>query len=46
MKADPAVISDLHYHVAARGNAVTFLMEHENITYPEALKMVAKRYGI
>lgn len=21
-------------------------MEHENITYPEALKMVAKRYGI
>ena len=28
------------------GNAVTFLMEHENITYPEALKMVAKRYGI
>ncbi len=28
------------------GNAVTFLMEHEGITYPEALKMVAKRYGI
>lgn len=28
------------------GNAVTFLMEHENITYPEALKLVAKRYGI
>lgn len=28
------------------GNAVTFLMEHESITYPEALKMVAKRYGI
>ena len=28
------------------GNAVTFLMEHENITYPEALTMVAKRYGI
>ena len=28
------------------GNAMTFLMEHENITYPEALKMVAKRYGI
>ncbi len=28
------------------GNAVTFLMDHENITYPEALKMVAKRYGI
>lgn len=28
------------------GNAVTFLMEHEGISYPEALKMVAKRYGI
>ena len=28
------------------GNAVTFLMEHENMTYPEALKSVAKRYGI
>lgn len=28
------------------GNAVTFLMEHESLTYPEALKMVAKRYGI
>ena len=24
LKADTAVISDLHYHVAARGNAVTF----------------------
>ena len=28
------------------GNAVTFLMEHERISYPDALKMVAKRYGI
>ncbi len=28
------------------GNAVTFVMEHENITYPEALKIVGKRYGI
>lgn len=28
------------------GNAVTFLMEHEGISYPEALKQVAKRYGI
>ncbi len=28
------------------GNAVTFLMEHESISYPEALKMVAKKYGI
>lgn len=28
------------------GNAVTFLMEHENLSYPEALKMVARKYGI
>ena len=28
------------------GNAVTFVMEHESVTYPEALKIVAKRYGI
>ena len=28
------------------GKAVTFLIEHENMTYPEALKAVAKRYGI
>ncbi len=28
------------------GNAVNFVMESENISYPEALKMLAKRYGI
>lgn len=28
------------------GNAVTFVMEHENMNYPEALKYVAKKYGI
>ena len=28
------------------GNAVTFVMVHEGISYPEALKTVAKRYGI
>ncbi|MBQ5726315.1 MAG: DNA primase [Alistipes sp.] len=28
------------------GNAVTFVMEQEGISYPEALKVVAKRYGI
>ncbi|MBQ5844948.1 MAG: DNA primase [Alistipes sp.] len=28
------------------GNAVTFVMEHESISYPEALKIVAKKYGI
>ncbi|MCL2561061.1 MAG: DNA primase [Rikenellaceae bacterium] len=28
------------------GNAVTFVMEHEGMTYPEALKYVARKYGI
>ena len=28
------------------GNAVTFVMDQEAVSYPEALKMVAKRYGI
>ena len=28
------------------GNAVTFVMDHEGLSYPEALKLVAKRYGI
>ena len=28
------------------GNAVTFVMEHEGVTYPEALKIVARKYGI
>jgi DNA primase catalytic core len=28
------------------GDAVTFLMEHENMTYPEALKWLGRKYGI
>jgi len=28
------------------GNAVGFLMEHDHLTYPEALKHLAKKYGI
>ena len=28
------------------GNVVSFLMEHEHFTYPEALKFLAKRYNI
>ena len=28
------------------GNAVNFVMEHEHYTYPEALKYIAKKYGI
>lgn len=28
------------------GNSVSFIMEHEKLTYPEALKYVAKKYGI
>lgn len=28
------------------GNAVSFLMEHEHFTYPEAIRYLAKKYGI
>lgn len=28
------------------GNAIQFLMDHENFTYPEALRYVAEKYGI
>jgi DNA primase len=28
------------------GNAVTFLMEHEHFTFPEAIKFLAKKYNI
>ncbi|HOZ29429.1 MAG TPA: DNA primase [Bacteroidales bacterium] len=28
------------------GNAVNFIMEHEHLTYPEALKYLARKYGI
>ena len=28
------------------GNAVTFIMEHEHFTYPEAIKYLAKKYHI
>lgn len=28
------------------GNVVKFLMEHEQLTYPEALRWLAKKYGI
>ncbi|MBO5699659.1 MAG: DNA primase [Bacteroidaceae bacterium] len=28
------------------GDAVTFVMQHEQMTYPEALKWLAKKYGI
>ena len=28
------------------GNAVSFMMEHEHYTYPEALRYLAKKYGI
>jgi len=28
------------------GNVVAFLMEHEHFNYPEAIKFLAKRYGI
>lgn len=28
------------------GNVVSFLMEHEHFTYPEAIRFLARRYGI
>lgn len=28
------------------GNAITFLMEHENMAYPEAVKWLGRKYGI
>ncbi len=28
------------------GSVVSFVMEHESISYPEALKVIAKKYGI
>jgi DNA primase len=28
------------------GNSVNFIMEHEHLSYPEALKYLAKKYGI
>lgn len=28
------------------GNAVNFIMEHENLTYPDALKWLARKYNI
>ncbi len=28
------------------GSPVSFLMEHDNLTYPEALRVLAKKYGI
>ena len=28
------------------GNAITFVMEHEGMAYPEALRYLAKKYGI
>lgn len=28
------------------GNAVSFIIEHEQLSYPEALKFLAKKYGI
>jgi DNA primase len=30
----------------ASGNAVNFIMRHENLDYPEALRFLAKRAGI
>ena len=39
--------SDWHcYGCGKGGNVVTFLMEHESMSYPEALRWLAKKYHI
>ncbi len=41
--------ADNHYHCfgcGAHGNAVSFLMEYKKLSYPEALKELAKKYNI
>jgi DNA primase len=30
----------------AGGNAINFLMQHDNVTFPEAVRSLARRYGI
>ncbi|MDN3665593.1 DNA primase [Algibacter miyuki] len=34
------------YSSGKSGNAVTFLMEHNKMTFPEAIEEIAKKYGI
>jgi len=34
------------YSSGKSGNVITFLMEHNKMTYPEALEEIAKKYGI
>ncbi len=34
------------YGCQKHGNAISFVMETENVTYPEAIKRLAKRFGV
>lgn len=34
------------YSSGKSGNVISFLMDHENMSYPEALEALAKKYGI
>lgn len=34
------------FSCGASGNSVTFVMDHEQVSYPEALKILAKKYAI
>ncbi|WP_271406598.1 DNA primase [Tenacibaculum soleae] len=34
------------YSSGKSGNVISFLMDHENMSYPEALESLAKKYGI
>src|SRR5690606_32990510 len=35
-----------HFSSGKGGDAITFVMEHEGMVYPEALRYVDKRYGV
>ena len=40
------IISNLNYLGIKKGNFPKFLMEYENLTFPEALKQLAERAGV
>jgi len=46
MSVSPAKNIFKCFGCGAAGSPVSFVMRHENMTYPEALKYLAKKYGI
>jgi twinkle protein len=48
-KTPSFTVSKTHYKCfgcGKYGDAVDFLMQHKNITYPDAIRLIAKKYGI